>query len=300
MTVWLLSGIGRIDREERVRTWSVESVVKKDRSPTAKIAVLSVPYDASSSFLKGASEGPKATLNALASASSNLCAENGIDLAIDDRWWTAGEVSSDLAPEMVRAVEERVASLLEERQRVVVVGGDHSISYPVLRAVAKAHADLTVLHLDAHPDLYDALEGNRLSHACPFARVMEEKLVARLIQIGIRTMNPHQREQAERFGVEVVEMKQWRSIKDIRLQGPLYLSIDVDCLDPAFAPGVSHHEPGGLTTREVIEIVQGLPAPLVGADIVELNPLRDVSGVTAMVSAKLLKEVLATMLDQDL
>ncbi|MCP4900689.1 MAG: agmatinase, partial [bacterium] len=210
--------------------------MKKDRSPTAKIAVLSAPYDASSSFLKGASEGPKATLNALASASSNLCAENGIDLAIDDRWWTAGDVSSDTAPEMVRAVEQRVASLLEERQRVVVLGGDHFISYPVLRAVAKAHADLTVLHLDAHPDLYDALDGDRLSHACPFARVMEEKLVARLVQIGIRTMNPHQREQAERFGVEVVEMKQWRSIKDIRIQGPLYLSIDIDCLDPAFAP----------------------------------------------------------------
>ena len=77
--------------------------------------------------------------------------------------------------------------------------------------------------------------------------------------------------------------------------GPLYLSLDMDCLDPAFAPGVSHHEPGGMTTREVLGIIQNLKGPLVGADIVEVNPKRDLNGVTAMVAAKLLKEILANM-----
>jgi arginase family enzyme len=124
---------------------------------------------------------------------------------------------------------------------------------------------------------------------------MEGGLVQRLVQVGIRTPNPHQREQARRFGVEVLEMKDWRGELPA-LEGPLYLSLDLDVLDPAFAPGVSHHEPGGLSVREVLRILQGLEVPLVGADIVELNPLRDVAGVTAKVAAKLYKELVAQML----
>jgi arginase family enzyme len=155
------------------------------------------------------------------------------------------------------------------------------------------------LHLDAHPDLYDELEGNRYSHACPFARIMEEDLVVRLVQVGIRTMNPHQRAQAERFGVEVIEMRDWPPGPVFDFDGPVYLSLDLDVLDPAFAPGTSHHEPGGLSTREVLGLVQNLRAPIVGADIVELNPVRDPVGITAMAAAKLMKEVLALMLGRE-
>nr|NIV28320.1 agmatinase [Anaerolineae bacterium] len=151
--------------------------------------------------------------------------------------------------------------------------------------------------LDAHPDLYDEIEGNRYSHGCPFARIMEESLVTRLVQVGIRTMNPHQRAQAERFGVEVHEMRDWRPGTAFDFGGPVYLSLDLDVLDPAFAPGTSHHEPGGLSTREVLELIQNLRAPIVGADIVELNPKRDPLGITAMAAAKLLKEVVAGMVE---
>ncbi|UCD37052.1 MAG: arginase family protein, partial [Fidelibacterota bacterium] len=152
-------------------------------------------------------------------------------------------------------------------------------------------------HLDAHPDLYDELDGNRYSHGCPFARVMEEKLIGRLVQIGIRAPNAHQREQIARFGVEVFELRHWTTPPDLTIDGPLYLSVDLDVFDPAFAPGIAHHEPGGLSPRDVIQIIQNIQAPLVGADIVEFNPTRDPLGITAMLAAKLLKEIAGRMLE---
>jgi arginase family enzyme len=153
-----------------------------------------------------------------------------------------------------------------------------------------------VVQLDAHPDLYDEFEGDRLSNACPFARIMEEGRVRRLVQVGIRTMNGPQRNQAERFGVEVVEMKDWPPQLTPGVEGPVYVSLDLDVFDPAFAPGVSHPEPGGLSTREVIAFLQRLPGPVVGADLVELNPACDPGGGTARVAAKLAKELLARLL----
>ena len=179
---------------------------------------------------------------------------------------------------------------------MITLGGDHSITYPLLKAFHKIHGPLEILHIDAHADLYDSFEGDRFSHACPFARIMEEKLASRLVQVGIRTFSGHQREQAERFGVEVIEMKDYSLEKIPRFKGPLYLSLDMDALDPAFAPGISHHEPGGFTSRELIAIIQNIKAPLVGADIVEYNPVRDINGVTAAVCAKFLKEIAARML----
>jgi arginase family enzyme len=155
---------------------------------------------------------------------------------------------------------------------------------------------LNILQLDAHPDLYNEFEGNPFSHACPFARIMEEKLAARLVQVGIRTMNPHLQEQAERFNVETIDMKTCDSSHKFIFNGPVYISLDMDVLDPAFAPGVAHAAPGGLSTREVLEIIQDLEAPVVGADIVELNPIRDINGITAMAAAKFLKEIVEKML----
>jgi arginase len=128
---------------------------------------------------------------------------------------------------------------------------------------------------------------------------MEEALVGRLVQVGIRTMNDQQRAQAERWSVTVIDMGHWQPGLQLPLDGPTYLSLDLDVLDPAFAPGVSHHEPGGLSTREVLRLLHGLQVPLVGADIVEFNPERDLVGMTAMVAAKFVKEIVAIMLRQD-
>jgi agmatinase len=177
-----------------------------------------------------------------------------------------------------------------------VLGGDHSITYPALRAFHRVYPRLSILHVDAHPDLYDEFEGDRYSHACPFARIMEEGLATRLVQVGIRTMSGHQAEQARRFSVEVIEMRRLDESLTLNFETPLYISFDLDGLDPAFAPGVSHRESGGLSVRQAIALIQGTAAPLVGADVVEFNPGNDPAGITAPVAAKLVKELAARML----
>jgi len=144
--------------------------------------------------------------------------------------------------------------------------------------------------------LYDEFEGSRVSHACPFARIMEERLAKRLVQVGIRTMNGHQREQAARFGVEVVEMRALPAYDRLAIQGPIYVSFDMDVLDPAFAPGISHREPGGMTVREAIAHLHAIQGTMVGADLVEYNPGQDVSGMTATVAGKIVKEILGKMI----
>lgn len=264
-------------------------------SPGA-IAVLGVPFDANSSFLRGPALAPPRIRETLHSGASNLCAENGLDLGADRRWQHMADLAFVDPAAAFSQIEEAITALLEAEAQVLSLGGDHSITYPIMRAYGRRYSPLTVLQVDAHPDLYDELDGNRLSHACPFARIMEEKLAARLVQIGIRTLNPHQRQQAERFGVEVIEMGEWRPEQRLQLEGPVYLSLDLDAIDPAYAPGVSHQEPGGFSSRQLLEIIKGIEAPIVGADIVEYNPERDPVGITAALAAKLLKEILAQML----
>ena len=257
------------------------------------VAVVGVPLDVNSSFLRGSAGAPDRIREALRSDSSNMWAENGVDLGSNRGWRDEGNIGSADRQPSFSDIEERLDALLAEKSRVVALGGDHSISYPLVRAYARHHAGLTIVHLDAHPDLYDELEGSRISHGCPFARIMEEGLAERMVSIGIRTANAHQRQQAERFGVESFGVRDDWTAALSSLRAPFYLSIDLDVLDPAFAPGISHYEPGGLSTRDVLDIIHALPDPPAGADIVELNPDRDRNGVTAMVAAKLLKEILA-------
>jgi agmatinase len=206
----------------------------------------------------------------------------------------AGDLT--LTDDAFAAIEKGVSSLIQQGKRPLSLGGDHSITYPIVKAVGQRHPELTILHFDAHPDLYDAFEGNRLSHASPFARIMESGLAKRLVQIGIRTLNQHQREQAAKFGVEVVEMRALSAYEKLKTAGPVYVSFDMDVLDPAFAPGVSHREPGGMSVREAIAHLHAVEGEIVGADVVEYNPMQDVAGVTATVAAKIVKEILGRMI----
>jgi arginase family enzyme len=167
------------------------------------------------------------------------------------------------------------------------------VSFPIVAGLAAVHGPLNILHFDAHPDLYDDYEGDPLSHASPFARIMEGGHAARLVQIGIRTANRHCLDQAVRFGVETVTMKDFAPDQVPIPGAPLYISIDMDALDPAFAPGVSHHEPGGLSVRDILSVLHRVPGAIVGADVVEYNPIRDINGMTAVVGAKLVKELAA-------
>lgn len=262
------------------------------------VVLVGVPWDEQSSFMRGAAEAPAAIRQALASPSSNLAAENGLELTLGGTVVDAGDLRlPDGDPSAVAdAISEGAARLIGEGRRLLALGGDHAITFPLFRAHAGGHPRLSILHLDAHPDLYDDFEGRPYSHASPFARIMEAGLAARLVQVGIRTLNEAQRRQVARFGVEQVPMRDWSGRADLAFDGPVYLSLDLDVLDPAFAPGVSHHEPGGLSVREVIQLIHGFAGDLVGADIVELNPRRDRDGVTAMVAAKLVKETAGRML----
>jgi agmatinase len=261
------------------------------------VTVLGVPYDENSSFMKGPASAPPRIREVLNSGSMNLCSESGIDLGAEPRFHDLGDLNLSIGAATFEQIEKAITDLLDQKILVLSLGGDHAITYPILKAYGKKYDKLSILHLDAHPDLYDEFEGNRYSHACPFARIMEDNLAGRLVQVGIRTMNPHQHAQAEQFGVEVIDMQKWRPDTVLDLAGPVYLSLDMDVLDPAFAPGVSHHEPGGLSTRDVLNIIQGINTPIVGADIVEFNPKRDSSGITAMAAAKFLKEIAARMVE---
>jgi arginase len=260
-----------------------------------KLAIIGFPVDENSSFLKGAADAPDRIRTALFSEGTNLWTENGIDLGEQSHIIDIGDIVPPAGMDVFSRIEANILALLDRKLRPIALGGDHSIAYPVIKAVSRRHTGLTVLDFDAHPDLYDEFQGSRYSHACPFARLMEEQLVRRLVQVGIRTMNGHQRQQAERFGVEVIQMKDWSGVLP-ELSSPVYISFDLDALDPAFAPGVSHREPGGLSVREALRAIQAVNAKIVGADIAEFNPRMDVTNITAAAAAKLLKEIAAKML----
>ena len=272
------------------------------------VALLGVPWDASSTFQRGAAAAPPLIREALWSPSSNAYNERGDDLSatavIDD----VGDLSFGTDGAAARtAIEQRIRELLAEGRRPLSLGGDHSITYPILRAfAARPHGDspggsrtepLTILHIDAHADLYDAFDGDRFTHASPFARVMEERLVGRLIQVGVRTLNSHQRAQASRYGVEILGADRWREAVPLvgRLRGPIYISLDLDALEPMLAPGVSHPEPGGLTVRDILELLGAVRVPVVGADVVEYNPANDIRDLTARVAAKFVKELVGLL-----
>ena len=260
------------------------------------IAVVGIPFDRNSSYLRGPALAPRRIREALFCESSNMWTEDLIDLGDFSGWEVLDDMTLSSQENVSERIEHEIRQLLKKRRRVISLGGDHSITHPIIRAYKEGYQNLNILHLDAHPDLYDEFDGNQNSHACPFARILEENLVIRLVQVGIRTMDGHQYEQAKRFGVEVIEMKNIGKIGQIKFDGPVYLSLDLDCLDPAYAPGVSHHEPGGMSTREVLGIIRNLKGRLVGADIVEYNPERDLHGMTGMVAGKILKEIIGRML----
>ena len=244
--------------------------------------------------------GPAAIREALGSAATNGWTESLIDLRAPGMMIDAGDAGVAGTGDEIRGrIEAAMTGVMASGNRPIVLGGDHSITYPLVRAVRKRHSRLAILHIDAHPDLYDAFERDPYSHACPFARIMEERLADRLVQVGIRTLNRHQREQAERFGVEVVTMREWNAGRVFSFAEPLYVSVDLDALDPAFAPGVSHREAGGLSSRELIGIIQSLRTTVVAADVVECNPKLDPSGITAVVAAKIVRELAARIVEHD-
>jgi arginase len=247
-----------------------------------------MPFDDYSSHLKGAAVAPSVIRKMLSEGSANSSTELGRDLKSDVNIVDTGDIDCRNAVEAFQSLESMIDDITKVAAKPLTIGGDHSITFPIVKALAKYYPNLTILHFDAHPDLYDIFKGNKLSHACPFARIMEGGFASRLIQVGIRTLNQHQREQADKFNVEIHEMRNWQGPSQLKITGPVYITIDIDALDPAFAPGVSHLEPGGLSVRQIIDVLHSIDVQIVGADIVEFNPTRDLNDMTAMVAIKLM------------
>jgi agmatinase len=272
-----------------VRLTEAQAIALVEAS-NSRIISLGLPTYKNSSFLRSSLDAPSLLAATIHRDESNPWTENGIDFGAAGTFDYLGDLALETEDEfeIIRAVS-RAAFL--SGKRPIFIGGDHSVTYPIIAGVHDAIGPVTLLHFDAHPDLYDNLQDNPLSHASPFARIMERGLACGLWQYGIRTLNPHQMAQVQRFGVHCNEMRSHKQWPMPVIEGPVYITIDLDALDPAFAPGVSHYEPGGMSVRDILGIIHSLKVPIVGADIVELNPARDYQNMTAIVGGKLLREV---------
>lgn len=256
-----------------------------------KIILQGIRFDEKSSYQKGPKQAPPLIRKALHCGSSNMFSENLTSIespVIEDK--------GDFEIAKYFDIEKITKNHLDQNAKILTLGGDHSITFPIIKAYSELYPKLDILHIDAHCDLYDSYEGDKFSHACPFARIMENGLAIKLVQVGIRTLNKHQAEQAEKYTVEIHQMKDLDLSRIPKFKNPLYISLDMDGFDPAFAPGVSHHEPGGLTSRQVINLIQSIDVEIIGADIVEYNPNRDLHDMTAFLAAKMMKELLGKML----
>ncbi len=261
-----------------------------------RLTVLGLPTDRNSSYLRGPARAPGAIREAMASDMGHLTAEDGSDLAADFAGFHDLPLAEDDRDHY--RIEAAAAAALAVGP-ALFVGGDHYVTWPILMGLKAARAGLEpphIVHFDAHSDTYPDYGGNRYSHASPFARILEAGLCASLTQIGVRTLNSVQREQVERYGIRVFGPDDGAQAFDDFPEGDVYISFDLDGLDPAHAPGVSHHEPGGLTVRQALWSIHACPGRVIGADVVEYNPDRDLNGMTAAVCVKLMKELGARML----
>lgn len=260
-----------------------------------KVALLGLPVDEYSSHLKGAADAPSAIRAALFSDESNPFTEGGLDVSATAVLENRGDLMLDVGEDPWPRIEVEVDAIIHSEAKPLLLGGDHSVTHPILRSVRRHHLRLALVHIDAHPDLYEDYGGTPRSHASPIARILEEGLADRVVQIGIRSTTTHQLEQQARYGVEVFEMKDLDKTPHIIFNEPVYVTVDIDALDPAYAPGVSHREPGGLSSRQLLSILKGIDGNVIGADIVECNPARDRDGVTAAVAAKIAKEMIGIL-----
>lgn len=296
--------------QERARAKA--EVVEGAGGAEAVSCLLGLPLGHNSSYHRGTAFAPPFVREAIWSASANSTTEEGKDLAdprvmVDIGDFPIQELQSLGIQEehLMKTISDSVKLVMNKPYlRPLIIGGDHSISYPIVRAVSeKLGGPVDILHIDAHPDLYDAFEGNKFSHASSFARIMEGGYARRLLQVGIRSINKEGREQAKKFGVELFEMRHYEEhrkfLENLELGNGVkgvYISIDVDCLDPGFASGVSHIESGGLSFRDVMRILQNLKGDIVAGDVVEYNPQRDTSHLmTAMVASKFVRELVAKL-----
>jgi agmatinase len=276
----------------------------------AGVAVVGVPFDSGVSYRPGARFGP----GAVRAASKML---RPYHPALDVEPWTVMQVADagDLAvnpfsiAEAIAAIAAGTRSVLDRADHVIAIGGDHTIALPLLRATAERHGPLALVHFDAHLDTWDTYFGEPYTHGTPFRRAVEEGLLDMdcSAHIGIRSPLYARSDLSEdaALGFEIV------TAADVAIRGiadaserirsrvgrrPVYVSIDIDVLDPAHAPGTGTPEPGGLTSRELQLLLRGMDGiDVVGADVVEVAPAYDHAELTSLAAANLAYEVLGLL-----
>lgn len=283
---------------------------RRDEVERCDVAVVGVPFDAGVTYRPGARFGPQA----IRQASRLLRAYHpGLDVhpfgaqQVAD----AGDIATnpfDIG-EAIAAVERGAEELLEGAGRLLVLGGDHTIALPMLRVMCRAHGPAALVHFDAHLDTWDTYFGAPYTHGTPFRRAWEEKLLLedRAMHVGIRgpLYAPQDLVEDERMGfsivstMDVAESGVAATVQRIRERAgdaPVYVSIDVDVLDPAHAPGTGTPEAGGLASRELLGILRGLAGMrLVGADVVEVAPPYDHAEITSIAASHVAYELLGLM-----
>jgi agmatinase len=281
-----------------------------DDGARVDLAVLGVPFDSGTSFRPGARFGP-AHIREHSRQLHPYHQQHETFPFRDQQVVDAGDVA--VGPydvdRAVAAIHAAARDLADRGTKVLALGGDHTVALPLLRAAAAVHGPLAVLHLDAHLDTWDVLHGASVWHGSPFRRAAEEGLLDldHCQHVGIRggVYGPDELDDDRRAGFEIVRSDelQHRPVDDVVAQvrarlgdGPVYVSIDIDVLDPAHAPGTGTPEVAGLTTRELFGLLRGLRGlPIVGGDVVEVAPAYDHAGLTGLAAAHTAWELLTLM-----
>lgn len=269
-----------------------------DTEESARIVIYGAPLDVTTSFRPGTRFGPR-RIRDVSEVLESFSPSLGKDLE-DVGFYDAGDL--DLTADAglnatLDSMEKAFAQVYQWRRRLLVLGGEHLVTLPAVRAVRAYHPGLVVVWLDAHADLRREYNGSRLSHATVARLVLEEIGEENLIQLGVRSVAREEADLAFRPGCHRDQvLEPLLGLKD-RLKGrPIYLSIDIDVLDPAYAPGTGAPEPGGIDSRELLAAIHAFAGlELVGADIVEVAPAYDHSELTAIMAAKLCREILLLM-----
>jgi agmatinase/guanidinopropionase len=274
------------------------------------VAIAGIPFDSGTSYRSGARFGPRA----IRDASLLLWGyNNALEIQPLDHLNVVDTGDVDVIPPSIEDtyhnIQTEVAALISRGAAIIALGGDHSVSLPLLRAHHARYGALSVIHIDAHPDTWPSEYGGRpYSHGTPFRRAFEEHLIAPggLVQVGLRGPTTAAGDLAEARGLgarivtfdEVVELGLPRVIEIVRetVQPPIYLSLDIDAADPAFAPGTGTPEVGGFTSHQLLSLLRGLVGlEIVGFDLVEVSPPFDLSGITAILAANLVFEMLSLL-----
>ena len=274
------------------------------------VAVVGVPFDIGTSNRPGARFGPRGIRGESVLLRPYNMATRAApfdSLRIDDTGDVASSPYDLLAA--VEAIEAHFDELLGHGVVTATMGGDHTVVLPILKAMAERHGPVGLVHVDAHTDVNDTMFGSKITHGTPFRRAVEAGVLDcdRVVQIGVRGTGyeADDFDWSRRQGFRVVQAEEcWhRSLEplmgEVRDQvggGPVYLSFDIDGLDPAFAPGTGTPEIGGLTVPQALEVIRGCRGlELVGCDVVEVAPIYDTSGTTSLVGANLLYEMLCVL-----